>query len=671
MADTTLTLTAKLVGEFEQNIKQYQRLVKQFEADQARSAPEAAKRFFESTKKSQGGLKDLKEGAISLQREMKAVGETVGKLTPGFSGLTSEIGLLARGAGSAIGVVTALAAATAFTAKKLGDFSNSMLSVRNSARRAQMTLPDMRDFIQLGARWGKSSEEMQGAAVNFAEAFTKISKNIGGFRNILERTEFPVSGKRLADFIQLHPNDIRGALEETFKIMEEIEKKEGPVAAKKFAEALGLPADFALHTAKDFVDGLKSVKGLREEMGITDDKLMKLDQDAESFRKEWVKTEEIYKLWGQEFDRLILPDFIKLVKAFNELFGNRKAVEWADGFLGALKAPLQALQLMKSIIEYLSGSKIMQFFMSMTPGGGGLENVPGVGPVPGGGGGGGGGGGAGAGDAAVPSAGEPSSTGATAGAGGGERGSTAGLGHGLGGPPQGEPAGEYAGKTAQQAGITPEFPVDKGVNWQNMDANLVATMNQMYRDAPSSAKSGFRLHSGYRSYDEQARIYASGVRPAAKPGGSQHQFGHAGDVIDPSGWFHQHAGEYGAGFLSGDYPHMRLAGHHRLPISGMLPEYGGPGTVGGGAHTGAVGSMWADPYLANAARAAMDSSAQQKVEGKGTIDISVNQQKARGRANPRNILKPLSLPRAVQRQPADSGPQETRVDKPSSYEFNM
>lgn len=689
MASDTLVLTAKLVGDWEQTLKQQQRVVKQFEAVLSKSAPEAAKTFFDSVKKGHKGLKDLGEGTINLRREMKAVGEVVGKLTPGVSGLTSEIGLLARGAGSFIGIAAALAAATGFAAKKLGDYSDSMRSVRNSAKLAKMSLPDMRDFIQLGARWGKSSEEMQGAAVNFAESFEKIKKNIGGFRHDLEQRQFPVSGKRLADYIQLHPDDMRGALQEAFKIMEDISKKEGPVAAKKFAEAIGLPASFSLHTAKDFTEGMSSVKSMREEMGVTDQKLIDLDRDAEKFRQEWKKTEEIYGLWGDEFKRLILPDFTALVKAFNELIGNKKAVTWAEGFAGALLAPLKILRFIKELIDWLSGSKIMQFLMSQ----GGIGSGKDLGGVPGADGGGGGGGGGhweqigkrpvwrsdGGGGGAVTPGGGPL------------------FRPGVGPRARGGGGGDYGSAGPNTDGATAAMGGDG-----SLPSNVLAEARRAALTGGSGAVKQYMAAHGYPNHGENwcgefaaAVVVAAGGTPPKNPAvasnwrnwGKHVDAPMPGDIAvrrgTPTGATGSHVTfveNVGQGTFTGlggnqgraeaTYPISRFDFYRSQPRADV--STGGRGGGGGaGAGVWGGGTWMGDPALVNAARGAMDSSTQQKIEGKGTIDVHVNQQKPRGKANARSILKPVPLSRAVQRAPAESGPPETAVDKPDTYGMNL
>ena len=147
------------------------------------------------------------------------------------------------------------------------------------------------------------------------------------------------------------------------------------------------------------------------------------------------------------------------------------------------------------------------------------------------------------------------------------------------GPPGGQAGGflgrpqgaERSGMTAEQAGITPEFPTG-GANWKDMDAELLARLNNAHRENPGA----FNMVSGFRTYGQQKAIYDSGVRPAAPPGYSQHQAGLAADINDPSGWLHKNAAKFGLWNLPGDEPHFQLGPLGRSvippkPVAGASP----------------------------------------------------------------------------------------------------
>lgn len=65
-----------------------------------------------------------------------------------------------------------------------------------------------------------------------------------------------------------------------------------------------------------------------------------------------------------------------------------------------------------------------------------------------------------------------------------------------------------------------------------MDDDFATALAKLFSILPSSAK----IESGVRTTAEQAAIYASGVRPAAKPGSSRHEVGAAADItgVDPA-----------------------------------------------------------------------------------------------------------------------------------------
>lgn len=79
---------------------------------------------------------------------------------------------------------------------------------------------------------------------------------------------------------------------------------------------------------------------------------------------------------------------------------------------------------------------------------------------------------------------------------------------------------------------------------------------------------GAKIASAYRSFEEQQKIYDSGVRPAAKPGMSLHQYGAAADLsgISPSDYarLHSRAKELGINFdVANDPLHAQLTGFKR------------------------------------------------------------------------------------------------------------
>lgn len=59
-----------------------------------------------------------------------------------------------------------------------------------------------------------------------------------------------------------------------------------------------------------------------------------------------------------------------------------------------------------------------------------------------------------------------------------------------------------------------------------LDDEFAAALARLFTLLPSSA----RIVSGVRTFEEQAAIYASGVRPAARPGSSRHEVGGAVDI---------------------------------------------------------------------------------------------------------------------------------------------
>ena len=100
------------------------------------------------------------------------------------------------------------------------------------------------------------------------------------------------------------------------------------------------------------------------------------------------------------------------------------------------------------------------------------------------------------------------------------------------------PAPQVAQAAQAATGAPAPAPSSKG-GTVNFDGKPVAAwIGGILQKARSAGWKG-TVSSGYRSVAEQARIYNSGVRPAAKPGQSNHNFtaypGGAVDVTDPQG----------------------------------------------------------------------------------------------------------------------------------------
>lgn len=127
-----------------------------------------------------------------------------------------------------------------------------------------------------------------------------------------------------------------------------------------------------------------------------------------------------------------------------------------------------------------------------------------------------------------------------------------------------------------------------GKSLRGTTAILSSRIGAMYRDAPTSAKRGFSIRSARRDTKTQAILYKrfkAGGNIAARPGHSKHESGQALDLVDPSGWFHKHASEYGLQFgVPGkggkkiDLGHFTVGGDPTRPI-GAVGGYGRDGTA--------------------------------------------------------------------------------------------
>lgn len=102
--------------------------------------------------------------------------------------------------------------------------------------------------------------------------------------------------------------------------------------------------------------------------------------------------------------------------------------------------------------------------------------------------------------------------------------------------------------------------------YDNLDPSFSSSLVAFINASGGKVRPG----SGYRSYEEQAQLYADwkngvpGQARAARPGHSQHNFGMAMDLqFGPGGreWAHENAARFGLYFPMSDEPwHIQLAG---------------------------------------------------------------------------------------------------------------
>lgn len=119
-------------------------------------------------------------------------------------------------------------------------------------------------------------------------------------------------------------------------------------------------------------------------------------------------------------------------------------------------------------------------------------------------------------------------------------------------------------------------PMKVGVQLERVNPGLVSAAKRMINDNPY----GGRITSGFRSIEEQARLYNSGTNPypVAAPGRSKHNFGEALDISgSPQAmeWFAANASKYGL-----HQPHSNDPVHFELMKnggSGSTPTYSSAG----------------------------------------------------------------------------------------------
>jgi hypothetical protein len=79
-------------------------------------------------------------------------------------------------------------------------------------------------------------------------------------------------------------------------------------------------------------------------------------------------------------------------------------------------------------------------------------------------------------------------------------------------------------------GSLPFLRASEGINWRDVDPLLLRKLNQLGK----ATKQTITLTSGFRTYEEQARLYsqlAGTGTPVARPGSSNHEGGNAVDAV--------------------------------------------------------------------------------------------------------------------------------------------
>jgi hypothetical protein len=658
MADK-IVLTAELVNKISENLKDINRQVRAQNTEISNMRRVSAQGYLVAAKQTTEHTKKLTEGSKILGREMKALGEGIGKLSPEFGNLADSVLTFGRGAGAAIGVVTAFGAATVAAALKLDQFGKSMQSLKFASAQSGFTPGQMRVWEQAGARFNVSAEEMQQGAVAFGWSLTKIRTNYEEFGNQLRQSGFGRITDTLHDRMMKNANDVTGAWEDVFKEVDRI-KKEFPGAAgeqrvSELFRRLGLPENLARASTKQWAEVLASVKAINADMKVTDDYIGSVAEQSVKFHQDMAETRQIFGNFGDIVAHDITPAFDQLVVDFNDLFKSNAQV-WAKGFSDTIKTDLQDL---KGIITGLTWiEQHTPEWIKVLLGGpiglatwggpaGEMMDVPGVGLVP----------------STVPGStfgqASPQNLGAqqwgrrfggpSAGPGGvpftGPQGGGA-----RGGEPYSVPAGTPA--FGAQERITLSNGVSLNVNKQFAPQVRGFMEDLIKMGAPITAAGG----QGTRP------------NPSAHPGGYAFDVNQVGrNVMSPafSQWYAEHTAQVASeaakwGMIEGRTFRSPDAGHFSArrifspeEIDALLHPPGSQAVVP------------PVPYAdVTAARNALDALNAQKLSGKGTVDINVD-----GAAKPSGARTSLLIRRLQtrhrQNEPAATGPQEASAAIPN------
>src|SRR5579885_426858 len=296
-------MTAELVDQISGRLKTIKNNLRDF-GKEADKAPSPWLKLRKPVSDAQERLRHFGKEGGALRREFRAIQETIGRVTPAFGKLTGEVGALTIGAGSLVGTMAALGAATITTGVGLAKFSRSMVELKFLSRTTGETAVNLKEFERLAERFSIAPEAMDQAMANFANQFEHFKTRSGELYEYLQKVPHEIWDKLWqADTAE---KGFKALLEMFDTVRERWKGYHGEVRAAEIAAVATGNANLARLTH------------IREELDKIDLKFPKEDfkaayDEAQKFHETISDTRAIFDDWETMMEARLLPSFNKMV----------------------------------------------------------------------------------------------------------------------------------------------------------------------------------------------------------------------------------------------------------------------------------------------------------------------------------------------------------------------
>lgn len=198
-----------------------------------------------------------------FQREMHAVRDVVGKVSPEVHKLSREVGEFSLGAGAATAVIAGLGFAAYETIKGLSEFSNKFKELRYGARETGLMASDLKQLQLAGDRFGITEETMGNGLKSFTWAISGLRDGFGGFRQSMAQSQIPLEWFEKT-IERLKKEGTGGAFQGLLDLFDQIRKRYPQVQAENIiatiTKNLNLPDQFKRLGGQEFGEVFKEVR---------------------------------------------------------------------------------------------------------------------------------------------------------------------------------------------------------------------------------------------------------------------------------------------------------------------------------------------------------------------------------------------------------------------------
>jgi hypothetical protein len=326
MADEKMRLTAELVDKVSDPIKRMQRGLNDF-AKSGKDLQNVFKRYGTDVVTSTGSLQRHSKETGLMRREFVALQDSVKKVLPQFSDLTSKVGEFSLGAGTLVGTVAALGVGLYEAGKGAAEFSEKMKGLRFASRETGLTLTQLKQ-LELGAKaFGISGDRMTESMYGFADAMTRVHQQDAGFINSIRP-----AGRYTQELLKLgfEGKSTAEELEALFRAMDKIKKEHpgstGEQLSRSLASMFGVAPELSRLSTEQFNKLMQDMKTL----GVDPFNLKQASEDAVKFNAELMKTEAIISGYKDAIEASLLKPLTSALQLMNDILHPTHAAPITD-----------------------------------------------------------------------------------------------------------------------------------------------------------------------------------------------------------------------------------------------------------------------------------------------------------------------------------------------------